>query len=104
MVPLDVEKPFSSFLNASISDAVGNKLQWSECPVGFLICLDYATGKVSYKDTNSENKVIPTDFTEQHINIAHRDFHPTHPNHIAWDEFNSMLAKGKREWYKAKDK
>jgi len=30
MVPLDVEKPFSSSLNASITDAVGNKLQWSE--------------------------------------------------------------------------
>src|SRR3982074_959463 len=30
MVPLDVEKPLSSFLNASITDAVGNKLQWSE--------------------------------------------------------------------------
>ncbi len=30
MVPLDVEKPLSSFLNASITDAVGNKLQWFE--------------------------------------------------------------------------
>src|SRR2546421_11221618 len=30
MVPLDVEKPFSSFLNASITEAVGNKLQWFE--------------------------------------------------------------------------
>ena len=30
MVPLDVEKPLSSFLNASITDAVGNKLQWLE--------------------------------------------------------------------------
>src|ERR1700674_350826 len=30
MVPLDVENPFSSFLNASITDAVGNKLQWFE--------------------------------------------------------------------------
>src|SRR4029077_2796236 len=30
MVPLDVVKPFSSFLNVSITDAVGNKLQWSE--------------------------------------------------------------------------
>jgi hypothetical protein len=30
MVPLDVENPFSSFLYASITDAVGNKLQWSE--------------------------------------------------------------------------
>src|ERR1700681_2184772 len=30
MVPLDVEKPLSSFLKASITDAVGNKLQWFE--------------------------------------------------------------------------
>src|SRR5713226_975455 len=30
MVPLDVEKPLSSFLNASITDAVGNNLQWLE--------------------------------------------------------------------------
>jgi hypothetical protein len=30
MVPLDVERPLSSFLNASITDAVGNKLQWLE--------------------------------------------------------------------------
>src|ERR1700688_3766306 len=30
MVPLDVEKPFSSFLKASITDAVGKKLQWFE--------------------------------------------------------------------------
>jgi hypothetical protein len=30
MVPLDVDKPLSSFLNASITDAVGNKLQWFE--------------------------------------------------------------------------
>src|SRR2546426_12678107 len=30
MVPLDVAKPFSSFLNASITEAVGNKLQWFE--------------------------------------------------------------------------
>ncbi len=30
MVPLDVEKPLSSFLNAAITDAVGNKLQWFE--------------------------------------------------------------------------
>ena len=30
MVPLDVEKLFSSFLNASITEEVGNKLQWSE--------------------------------------------------------------------------
>jgi len=30
MVPLDVENPLSSFLNASITAAVGNKLQWSE--------------------------------------------------------------------------
>jgi hypothetical protein len=28
MVPLDVEKPFSSSLNASITAAVGNRLQW----------------------------------------------------------------------------
>src|ERR1700682_2110469 len=30
MVPLDVEKPFSSLLNSSITAAVGNRLQWSE--------------------------------------------------------------------------
>src|SRR5207248_9901576 len=30
MVPLDVVKPLSSLLNASITDAVGNKLQWLE--------------------------------------------------------------------------
>ena len=30
MVPLDVEKPLSSFLNASTTEAVGNKLQWFE--------------------------------------------------------------------------
>src|SRR3989442_3040942 len=30
MVPLDVEKPLSSFLNASTTEAVGNKLQWCE--------------------------------------------------------------------------
>src|SRR6202521_2156679 len=30
MVPLDVEKPFSSFLNSAITEAVGNKLQWFE--------------------------------------------------------------------------
>src|SRR5258708_38452380 len=30
MVPLDVEKPLSSFLNAAITEAVGNKLQWFE--------------------------------------------------------------------------
>src|ERR1700686_1401855 len=30
MVPLDVEKPLSSFLNASITEAVGNRLQWVE--------------------------------------------------------------------------
>src|SRR3989442_6432329 len=30
MVPLDVEKPLSSFLNTSITDAVRNKLQWLE--------------------------------------------------------------------------
>ena len=30
MVPLDWEKPFSSSLNASIIDAVGNRLQWLE--------------------------------------------------------------------------
>src|SRR5882762_9789190 len=29
-VPLDVEKLLSSFLNFSITAAVGNKLQWSE--------------------------------------------------------------------------
>ncbi len=32
MVPLDMEKPLSSFLNASITDAVGNKLQCFENP------------------------------------------------------------------------
>ena len=30
MVPLDVEKPFSSFLNASTTETVGNKLHWFE--------------------------------------------------------------------------
>ena len=30
MVPLDVEKPLRSFLNAAITEAVGNKLQWFE--------------------------------------------------------------------------
>ena len=30
MVPFDVEKLSSSFLNSSITKAVGNKLQWSE--------------------------------------------------------------------------
>jgi len=30
MVPLEVEKPVSSCLKASITDAVGNKLQWFE--------------------------------------------------------------------------
>src|SRR5712692_1414702 len=30
IVPLDVEKPLSSFLNASITDEPGNKLQWFE--------------------------------------------------------------------------
>ena len=30
MVPLEVKKALSSFLNASITAAVGNKLQWSE--------------------------------------------------------------------------
>lgn len=29
MVPFDVEKPLSSFSNALITEAVGNKLQWS---------------------------------------------------------------------------
>lgn len=28
MVPLEVEKPLSSSLNAAITEAVGNKLQW----------------------------------------------------------------------------
>src|SRR5260370_24555240 len=30
MVPLDFAKPLNSFLNSSITDAVGNKLQWFE--------------------------------------------------------------------------
>ena len=30
MVPLDVENPLSSFLNASTTEAVGDKLQWFE--------------------------------------------------------------------------
>ena len=30
MVPLDVEKPLSSFLNASTTEAAGNNLQWFE--------------------------------------------------------------------------
>ena len=30
MVPFDVEKLLSSRLNSSITEAVGNKLQWSE--------------------------------------------------------------------------
>jgi hypothetical protein len=30
MVPLDVEKAFNSFLKASITDALGKKLQWFE--------------------------------------------------------------------------
>src|SRR6267378_5150990 len=30
MVPLDVEKPLSSFLKASMTDEPGNKLQWFE--------------------------------------------------------------------------
>ncbi len=76
-----------------------------KCPVGFLICLDHESGKVYYKDTNSENTIIPTDFTARHINIAYYDFPPLYPHHIAWDEFNSVvLAKGKRDWYKAKEK
>src|SRR5258708_39596547 len=30
MVPLEVEKPFSSSLNSAMTEAVGNRLQWSE--------------------------------------------------------------------------
>src|SRR5713101_5426746 len=43
MVPLDVAKPLSSFLNASTTEAVGNKLQWFENAANHtstLLCLN----------------------------------------------------------------
>ena len=43
MVPLDVVKPLSSLFNASITEAVGNKLQWFEKAASHtstLLCLN----------------------------------------------------------------
>ncbi|MBS1853330.1 MAG: hypothetical protein JST79_20715 [Acidobacteria bacterium] len=75
----------------------------NECPVGYLVVHDCETGRVFYKDTNSD-RTISTDFTEDDIQIAHRMLPPSHPTHLAWDRLNSTISEPRYVVYTARDK
>ncbi len=49
-------------------------------------------------------KEIPTDFTVEHVNIAHRDFQPQDPYFLSWERLNSELAGPDINVYTAKGK
>jgi hypothetical protein len=72
-----------------------------ECQTGYVIVYDREAGLVYYRHAHSETR-IPTEYTEEHINIAHRDFPPQHPEHIAWERLNTEVSGHKRDYYVAK--
>jgi hypothetical protein len=71
-----------------------------DCPTGYVIVLDRKTGQVFYRDADSQ---IPTDFTEEHVRIAH-SFPPGDPARIERDRLNSEASGGKFDVYTVRGK
>lgn len=71
------------------------------CPMNHAIVHDHDRQCVYYRNLDSGDD-ISTDYTESHIQIAHRDFPPEHPEHIRWDMGNTELAHHRRDYYIAK--
>lgn len=63
------------------------------CPTGYHVVYDEKAVLVFYWEVRSL-KEIPTDFTGEHIEIAHRDFLPQDPDYIAFEPHNSKLGSG----------
>ena len=73
-----------------------------DCQTGYLVFLDRDAGRVFYQDAHSR-KQIPTDFTEEHVRIAH-SFPPGDPARIERDRLNSEASGGKFDVYTVKGK
>ena len=71
------------------------------CPTGYFIVDDHGTDKVYYK--YSVGQIINTPYTSDHVRIAHRSFLPQHTHYIRWEQLNSEIAKGQRDYYVPKE-
>lgn len=72
-----------------------------ECQPGYFIVYDREAGLVYYRHAHSETR-IPTEYTEEHIDIACRDFPSQHPEHIAWERRNTEASGHNLDYYRAK--
>jgi len=84
------------------NDAVRTAKEMIEnCPTGYFIVNDHGTDAVYYK--YSVGQIIRTPYTSDHVRIAHRSFNPQHTHHIRWEQLNSEIAKGQRDYYVPKE-
>lgn len=58
-----------------------------KCPTDCFTVLDPESGRVSYR--NDSTKEIPTEFTEEHVEIAHHVFPKWGEDHIVLDRHNT---------------
>jgi len=70
-----------------------------QCKPGYLIVYDRENDCVYYQSSPSE--IVPTDYREEHIEIAH-SLPTTDPDYIEWDRMNSELAGNERDYYAAR--
>lgn len=73
------------------------------CPAGYYIVEDHSSNSIYYKYSDPPHYIIKTPYTSDHIRIAHRSFLPQHTHHIRWDQLNSQVSKGKRDYYIPKE-
>jgi hypothetical protein len=73
------------------------------CPPNYFIVEDHNSNTVYYKLADPPHSIIKTPYTDEHIRIAHRSFLPQHERYIRWDELNSQVSKGKRDYYVPKE-
>ncbi len=74
-----------------------------DCPSGYFVFFDRKASRVFYRDAHSPKEIL-TDFTEEHIDIAHREFSDYDPAFLRWDKLNSEQWHGKFDVYTVKGK
>lgn len=73
------------------------------CPPNYFIVDDHTSKTVYYKLADPPHSIIKTPYTEEHIRIAHRSFLPQHERHIRWNQLNSQVSQGQRDYYVPKE-
>jgi hypothetical protein len=73
------------------------------CPTGYFIVEDHSSNSIYYKCSDPPHYIIKTPYTADHVRIAHRSFLPQHTHHIRWDQLNSQVSNGKRDYYIPKE-